>query len=481
MSRTNLSIPGRAATARWRAAVLSTLGAVFALAAHAQTTPPTADLATGYLRDLLRLDTSNPPGDESKVARYLKTVADQEGIPAELLGDNPARLNFIARLKGNGKQRPLLLMAHSDVVPVERAQWTVEPFAAVEKEGYIYGRGTEDTKNLLAAELAVLVELKRSKAVLDRDIILVSESDEEAGSGGIKWLVANAWPKIDAEFALNEFSYSVRLPSGVDVYQIQTAEKIPTRIRLTARGVAGHGSLPREDNAVTHLARAIVKLTDAPQPVALNETTRAYFKDISQLTEFAALRPLLARLEDPAQSDQAVAAITRIDPEFGAMLHFSLSPTMLSGGVRINVIPNSVEALLDGRRLPTENPDDVFTRLQKIVNDPAVTVQPAERDMQPSTAPSSLETSLYKAMAAVFHESSARAVVVPFMMRGTTDGAYLRAKGMPVYGVPIFHRDGELRMHGNDERISLENLRFGTDMLRKVVARIAVSPLQAAK
>jgi acetylornithine deacetylase/succinyl-diaminopimelate desuccinylase-like protein len=151
----------------------------------------------------------------------------------------------VERLRGTGRQRPLLLIAHSDVVPADRSQWSVDPLAAVEKDGYIYGRGAEDDKQLLAAELAVMVDLHRRKVVLDRDIILLSESDEEAGSLGATWMVQHAWAKIDAEFALNEYSYILPTPSGVPVFQIQTAEKVPTRFKMTARGTAGHGSLPR--------------------------------------------------------------------------------------------------------------------------------------------------------------------------------------------------------------------------------------------
>ncbi|MEP6715117.1 MAG: M20/M25/M40 family metallo-hydrolase [Terriglobia bacterium] len=162
-------------------------------------------MRAGYLRDLIRLDTSNPPGRETLVANYLKQVADREGIPAELVGDDPQRMNFIARLKGSGKQRPLLLIAHSDVVPVDRSQWTVDAFSAIEKNGYIYRRGAEDDRNNLAAELAVIVDLHRRRVPLDRDIILLSEADEESGSLGIAWVIAHSWPKIDAEFALNEF------------------------------------------------------------------------------------------------------------------------------------------------------------------------------------------------------------------------------------------------------------------------------------
>jgi acetylornithine deacetylase/succinyl-diaminopimelate desuccinylase-like protein len=448
---------------------------LFVAAAARPQTP--GDLAVTYLRDLIRLDTSNPPGNESMAARYLKQVADREGIPAELLGDNPQRLNFIARLRGSGKQRPLLLIAHSDVVPADRSQWSVDPFAAIEKNGYIYGRGSEDDKDLLAAELAVMVDQARRQrsgaSPLSRDVILFSEADEESGSGGMRWVIDHAWPRIDAEFALNEFSYILPTASGVPVFQIQTAEKIPTRIRLTAHGVAGHGSLPRDDNPVYHLSRAIVRLTEAEQPVQLNSTTRAYLKELSKLPDYAWLAPLLPKLEDQATSLKTANDIQKRDGEIGAMLRFSLSPTMLNAGVKINVIPNVAEAQLDGRRLPGETVEQVFARLKKIVNDPAVSVEPAEAVNQPPTEPSSQTSALYLAMQSVFKESAPNAVVVPFLMRGTTDGAHLRAKGMAVYGVPIFRKDGEIRIHGNDERMAVENLRTGTELLKKVVARVA--------
>jgi acetylornithine deacetylase/succinyl-diaminopimelate desuccinylase-like protein len=436
------------------------------LPASAQTI---ADQAAGYLRDLIRLDTSNPPGNETRVATYLKQVADREGIPCELLGDDPQRLNFIARLRGSGRQRPLLLMAHSDVVPVDMTQWTVPAFTAFEKGGYIYGRGAEDDKSLLAAELAVMVDLKRRNLALDRDIILLSEADEESGSRGATWVVANAWPKIDAEFALNEYSYTFVTASGVPVVQIQTAEKIPTRFKLVAHGTAGHGSLPRDDNPVVHLARALVRLADADQPVQLNATTRAYFQELAKIPDYAWLAPLLPDLEHQAR------AIRAKDPELDAMLHFTMSPSMLSAGFKINVIPNAAEAQVDGRRLPGESHDEIFARLKKIVDDPAITIEPPERAEQPSTEPSSLTTPLYLAMQSVFKEAIPHAVVVPYLTRVTTDGAYLRAKGMAVYGVPSFRKDGELRLHGNDERMSLENLGTGTNLLEKIVLKAAAA------
>jgi acetylornithine deacetylase/succinyl-diaminopimelate desuccinylase-like protein len=451
------------------------LPAALLLASFASAQPPetAADLAARYLPDLIRLDTTNPPGNETRVARYLKQVADREGIPAELLGDRPARLNFVARLRGSGKQRPLLLIAHSDVVPADRSQWSVDPFAAIVKNGYVYGRGAEDDKQLLAAELAVMVDLHRRKVPLDRDIILLSESDEESGSLGALWMVEHAWAKIDAEFALNEYSYILPSASGVPVFQIQTAEKVPTRFKLIAHGTAGHGSLPRDDNPVLHLARAITRLSEAEQPVRLNATTRAYCNAISKLPDYAWLAPLLPKLEDPATSNSAAAEIRKRDSEIHAMLRTTVSATMLNAGTKVNVIPNTAEAQLDGRRLPTETHDEVFARFRQIIDDPSVSLELPGNIEQPNTEPSSMTTPLYQAMEKVFHEAAPHALVVPFLMRGTTDGAYLRAKGMAVYGVPIFRKDGELRMHGNDERMALENLRDGAELLRKIVVQVA--------
>ncbi|HUS05566.1 MAG TPA: M20/M25/M40 family metallo-hydrolase [Bryobacteraceae bacterium] len=431
------------------------------------------DRTARYFTDLLRLDTSNPPGNETRAAEYLKTVAVAEGIPCELLGPDPRRLNFIARLKGSGARRPLLLMAHSDVVPVDRSQWSVDPFGAVIKNGVIYGRGAEDVKSLLAAELAVLVDLKRRSVRLDRDIILLAEADEEAASTGITWLIQNAWEKIDADFALNEFGYWQDEPSGERVFQIQTTEKIPTRVRLMARGVAGHGSLPRPDNPVAHLAKAITRLVEAEQPVDLNTTTRRYLSEMANLPQRRWLQPLIEKLDDKNAAGAAVMQIRERDPELDAMLHTTVSPTMLGGGVKINVIPNTAEAQFDVRRLPTESEQGIYERFRQIVNDPAVTIEP-EGQQKPATEPSSLTSPLYLAMERVFQASHPRARVAPFMMRGATDGAYLRAKGMAVYGVPLFGREGEPRWHGNDERISVRNLQDGAELLLKIVLQVAV-------
>lgn len=444
--------------------------------AGAQDNPSLRDRARQYLIDLLRLDTTSPPGNETRVAEYLKRVADANGIHSELLGRDPARLNFVARLPGSGKERPLLLMAHSDVVPADRNQWSVDPFAGEIRNGSIYGRGAEDDKSLLAAELAVLVEVRRKGTRLNRDVILLSEADEESSTAGIgmEWIVQNAFNKIEAEFALNEFAPQIDTASGYRIFKIQTTEKIPTRFTLIAHGTAGHGSLPRPDNPVAHLARAIARLVDADQPVQLNETTHKYFKEVAEVPDYQWLMPLLPKLENAETALAAANQIRSRDPELGAMLRTTFSPTILRAGTKVNVIPNSAEAQFDVRRLPNETREEVFARVRQIINDPAVEISPLGL-RRPATQPSPLTTPLYKAMEKVFLKSHPRAVAAPFMMRGATDGAYLREKGVPVYGVPLFSFEkNESRAHGNDERIPVASLENGAELLWQIVAAVAV-------
>jgi acetylornithine deacetylase/succinyl-diaminopimelate desuccinylase-like protein len=430
--------------------------------------------ALRYLTALIRIDTSNPPGNETRTAEYLKGVAGAEGIPCELVGGDSARQNFIARLSGSGGARPLLLMAHSDVVPAETGRWAVPPFSAEVRELFLYGRGALDDKSLLAAELAVLVELKRTGRPLSRDVILLAEADEEGGSTGIRWLASNAWKKIAAEFALNEGGFAVELPSGTRVYQIQTAEKVPTPVLVRARGMAGHGSLPRPDNPVVRVGRALVKLADSDQPVRLNPSTRIYFTELSKLPDYAWLAPLIAHLESTTDRVSAANEIRDRDPELNAQLRTTISADVIHAGKVVNVIPSIAEAQVDVRRLPNETAEEVLSRLRKIVHDSEVEIAPLPGHVMPATEPSSLSTPLYKAMEAVLQQTASRSVVIPYMQRGGTDGSFLRQRGMAVYGAPLFMReDRENRAHGIDERISVANLEAGTNLLWTIVTRVA--------
>lgn len=455
--------------------VYALFGIVAVFGAAADDNRPLGERTRQYLTELVRLDTSNPPGNETRVADYLKQIADSHGIPCKLLGSDPRRQNFVARLKGNGKGKPLLMMAHSDVVPVDRPQWTVDPFGGENRNGLIYGRGTMDAKSLLAAELAVMIEIKRRNIKLGRDIILVSESDEEAGSTGIEWLIQHQYGEIDAEFALNHSGYILETKDGPKVFQVATTEKIPTRMILTAKGSAGTAAIPRADNPVLHLTRAVIKLTDAEQPVRLALPTRRYLRELSRIPEYSWLDPIRRKLEDPATAQPAAGQIRARDPELDAMLHTTIVPTILRAGSKISVIPNTAEAQIEVQRIPGETRDEVISRLRQIINDPAVEITFAPGIQVPATEPSSITTPLYLAIQHAISRIYPRDIVVPYMARSGADSSFLRSRGMPVYGVPIFVRETESRAHGNDERISARNLEDGVELLWQIVLETAGS------
>src|SRR5215471_16149248 len=236
-----------------------------------------------HYRALIQADTSSPPGNETRAVTYLKSVFDREGIPTAVFARDPARANLVARLKGNGQKRPLLLMAHTDVVGVQKEKWPVDPFGAVLKDGYVWGRGARDDKDKLAANLMVMLLAKRMGVKLDRDLIFLAESGEEADPAGvgIAYMVGQHFDEIDAEFALTEGG-GVTLEGGrVTAVNIQTTEKVPRRFRLVAQGTSGHGSVPRFDNPLTHLSAAVAKAATWQMPMRLNETTRVYFDKLA--------------------------------------------------------------------------------------------------------------------------------------------------------------------------------------------------------
>jgi acetylornithine deacetylase/succinyl-diaminopimelate desuccinylase-like protein len=431
---------------------------------------PLGDRTRQYLTDLVRLDSSNPPGNETRVAEYLKKVADAHDIPSELLGGDPRRLNFVARLKGSGKGRPLLLMAHSDTAPADRAQWTADPFGGETRNGFIYGRGVQDDKSLLAAELAVMIELKRRNIKLARDLILLAESDEETGSSGIEWMLQHKSASIDCEFALNQGGYILETKDGPKIFHVQTTEKIPTRIVVSAKGTAADGSVPRADDAVTHVAMAVAKLAQAEEPVHVNQTTRRYFRELAHVPEYAWLEPIRRKLDDPATTSAAAAQIRAHDPELDAMLQTTVAPTVLRAGSKINMIPNYAEAQLDVRRMPSETKEEVLARFKTLVNDPMVDIALAPGQQIPAAEPSAITTPLYQSMVRAIGRVYPRDTVVPFMSRTATDGSFLRARGTAVYGVPIFPKETS---HGIDEKMVPKALEDGVELLWQMVLETA--------
>jgi len=386
-------------------------------------------------RTLVRMDTSSPPGNETIAVEYLKKALEAEGIPTQVYSKDPNRANLVARLKGNGSKKPLLILAHTDVVPVQREKWPVDPFGAVIKDGYIWGRGSRDDKPNLVANLMTMLLLKRSGVALDRDVIFLAESGEEADTTGvgINYMVANHFDEIAAEFAITEGGGGTLAGERVKVVSLSTAEKVPARVRLVASGHAGHGSAPRLDNALIHLSAAVEKVGRWEPPMRLNDTTRTYFEKLANIStpENAAI---YTGLLNPQRSAASQAWLRENDPRSYSMLRTSVVPTMMNAGIGPNVIPSEAEATLDIRALPDENVPAFYAEMAKIINDPAVKIVPLPAT-RPASPASRLDTDMYRVLEQVSKRLYPGSTVLPSMSTGASDMAQLRAKGIQSYGI----------------------------------------------
>ena len=425
-------------------------------------------------RALVQMDTT--AGHEILAVDYLKKVLEAEGIPTRTFALDPNRPNLVARLKGNGTKRPLLILAHTDVVGVQREKWPVDPFGAVIKDGYIWGRGTKDDKPVLAANLMTMLMLKRLNVQLDRDIIFLAESGEEADPAGvgINFMVREHFDEIDAEFALTEGGGATLDGGRVTIVEIGTAEKLPARVRLVATGTAGHGSVPRADNALVHLAAAIEKVGRWETPMRLNETTRSYFENLGKIStgeRAATYRALL----DPGTAPGAQNFLREHSPHEYSMLRTSVVPTMLKAGVAANVIPSEAEATLDIRALPDENVPEFYAEMAKVIGDPAVKIVPLPQTRPPSPA-SRLDTEMYRVLERVAKRANPQATVLPSMSTGASDQAQLRPKGIQSYGIgPASTESDQINYpaHGDVERLAESSLYPFVEYVWTVVGEIA--------
>jgi acetylornithine deacetylase/succinyl-diaminopimelate desuccinylase-like protein len=388
-----------------------------------------------HYRALVQLDTTNPPGNEITVVNYLKKALEAEGIRTETFALDSNRPNLVARLKGNGSKRPLLILAHTDVVPVQRDKWPVDPFGAVMKDGYVWGRGSRDDKPLLAAELMVMLLLKRTGAVLDRDVIFLAEPGEEADvtGVGINFMVDKHFDAIDAEFAITEGGAALLDGSRVSIVNIGTAEKVPARVRLVATGQSGHGSVPLSSNALIHLGAAVDKVGRWNTPVRLNETTHTYFERLAA-TSPPELAAIYRALLGPQPSPESVRYLAEHDPSRSSMLRTSVVPTMMKAGIGPNVIPSEAEATLDIRALPDENIRTFYAEMEKVIADPSVKIVPLPV-ARPFSPASSLTTEMYRTLEQISRTLYPGVTVLPTMSTGASDMAQLRAKGIPSYGI----------------------------------------------
>ena len=417
------------------------------------------DEVINILSGFVRIDTSNPPGNETKGAEYLKSILDREGIPSEIIELERGRGNIVARLKGNGSKKPILLMGHIDVVGVEREKWTVDPFGGVVKDGYLYGRGSSDDKGMTSACLEVFLLLHRLKVPLDRDVIFLAEAGEEGTSSvGIDFMVQQHWDKIECEYALNEGGMIYAPDGKVKYVGVATTEKVPRGFKLVAKGSSGHGSVPRMDNAITHLSAAVAKVGNWQAPMRLNDTTRAFFSRLAKISPPNEAN-LYSHLEDPANGEMIQEKIRVSNPTYNSMLRTSIVPTIIKGGFRSNVIPGDAEATLDVRAVPDEDIDALARALRNLINDPAVEVIPPPARGRPATPPSRLDNDMFRALESTQAKLFPGTVTLPLMLTGATDSAQLRAKGVQAYGLGSIAGDRERgSVHGNDERISVEGL-----------------------
>jgi acetylornithine deacetylase/succinyl-diaminopimelate desuccinylase-like protein len=437
---------------------LATSVAVFAQASREPDWAAIEPEIMQHYQAVLRIDTRNPPGNEHLAVEYLKGVFDAAGVPTQVFALDANRSNIVARLKGSGRKRPLLILGHTDVVTVDEAKWSHPPFSATRDGGYVYGRGTIDDKDNLTGGVMTMLLLKRMNVPLDRDVIFLAESGEEGNSNfGIQFMAREHYPEIDAEYCLAEGGGVTRIGGEPRFATVQTMEKIPRGVELVAHGISGHGSVPLKSNAIVHLAGAVARVGQWRPDIRLNETTGTYFRGLASISP-----PETARYyRDVLSTDPGVRAaaddwLFEHEPQHASMLRTSVSPNIFTGGYRSNVIPSEAKATLDVRALPDEDPATFLDQLRRVVNDPSVDVRFSAQNTRPPAPDTRLDSEPFKAL-----EAAAKRLynvpTLPSMSTFATDMAQLRAKGIQCFGIgpAIDLEDGPkgFGMHSDQERL----------------------------
>jgi acetylornithine deacetylase/succinyl-diaminopimelate desuccinylase-like protein len=420
--------------------------------------------ATRLLSDYIRIDTVNPPGNESRATTWLGAILDAEGIPYELYDPGEGRATLVARLESDGSRGDaLILLNHTDVVPFERAHWTVEPLGGEVSGGYVWGRGASDMKGMGIMELIAFLLHRRMGLPLRRDLVFMAVADEEAGSAyGVEFLAREHPDLLQCSYVINEGGSGSTEVFGVHrpVFSIGVAEKGPFWLKLTATGRPGHGSVPHDDNAADRLVRALGRIQAWERPLMPSVEVLEYFQQLhaAGVLSSPVSGELLHRLADE-------------HPRIHSVQTNSISLTTLDSGVKHNVIPAEASATIDVRLVPGYDPDRFLAELRAVIDDDRIAIEEVFRS---STPPSPLDTELYAVMTSVTKSHIEDAVVVPGVSTGFTDSRVFRRMGIPAYGfVPVLMEPEDIgRAHGNDERLSIENLRLGTQILFETVRGI---------
>lgn len=439
------------------------------------------DEVVSLLRDLIRIDTTNPPGNEVQAAEYVAKTLEKEGFDCELYESKPTRGSVTVSLDGTGERPRLALLSHLDVVAADPKEWSVDPFSGVVKDGFVWGRGALDMKSLTAVEIMVLKLLKRNRVKLNGGIVLVATADEEkGGEDGAGWLTRNYPEKVRADYVLNEGG-GLSLPlNGRDVFTIQTAEKGMLWFRVRAKGTPGHGSIPgASDNAIVRMNRVVGKLAGYRASIVLTPTVKEYLHQISDV-ENGDWQELRTIVDNPNVADGILDKLGGKDKFFAeelrAKLRMTVTPTMINGGVKENIIPSRCEAVFDCRVLPGQTTGEALATVKNLLGD--VDLEKLEFEVIEASEPSesALHTPLYELIIDVLNKFDSRFIVAPDMLTGGTDSRFFRELGAVCYGFHPMRLDmpyGDLMkgIHGVDERISIDNLVFGTQVLYDVVER----------
>jgi acetylornithine deacetylase/succinyl-diaminopimelate desuccinylase-like protein len=369
-----------------------------------------------------------------------------------------------------------LIAAHADVVGVERDKWSVDPFAGVVKDGYVYGRGAIDVKGGMAVFARAVMMLAERKVPLARDVIFLSEADEESGGPySTEWLAKERWSDIDAEFGLNEGGWIMKADDGhVRYVSISTADKLSVPLTITARGTSTHSSMPRPDNAIFALSRAMAKISAYETPLTISPSTRRFFLALAKTSA----PPMSGYYRDVVGSDPVKArhadSIVGRDPLLHSLIRNTIAPVIINGGFRNNVIPGSAQAMINIRMVPGSDPAALVERLKKVAGDPGLEFSIGDRVY--SAAPESPDTTaLYRALEKEAHAAFPGAEVTPYLFQASTDAAAWRSRGVPVYGIYPYPIDADelTRMHGNDEKVSIKSLQQGTEMIYRTLVDVA--------
>jgi acetylornithine deacetylase/succinyl-diaminopimelate desuccinylase-like protein len=441
--------------------------------------PVVEDETMRLYQALIRFDTS---ASERQAAEYIKQVLEQDGIPAQILSKDPERPNVVARLKGSGRKRPLLLMGHTDTVTVDASKWRFPPFSATRDGGYVYGRGAIDDKDNLTAALVTMLLLKRHQVPLDRDVIFLGESAEEGASHlGIGYMIAEHYPEIDAEYCIAEGGDTTREAGKVRYATIQTTEKVPRGIELVARGISGHGSVPLQSNAIARLGSAVGRFTSWQPDIKIDETTGTYFRRLAMLASPEQARHYRDVISpDPKVARAAADWLFEHEPRHASMVRTSVSPNIFAGGYRSNVIPSEAKARLDVRMVPGEDGAALLEQIRTAINDPAVDVQFAggggERPVTPATR---VDSELFKTVEAAV-TTVYQVPAVPTMSTFATDMWQLRARGMQCVGIgaaiDIEDQAKGFGMHSDQERLLESELQRFVRFNWEIVSALARVP-----